>query len=260
MADPQPGTPAPSPDFYIAAIGRSGSTMLCNWLSTPPDHVVFNEPSFLRPMNTRLLQIQLRSLGMPVPDDEWAERPEAPLDRFQRLMGPRLAGRRWAAKEVLCEQHFAMTRAFSPPRVIVTVRNIVDVALSLFEKHRLQDNLDRFSDEWVVDYCLRESAGILEYLDFLEAEGTPVRIARYEQFAGSADERSDLARFVCWPGGGDVTANFADFGRGFESERHLAEGGRRSSAHRSLPEECVRLAMHVAERCSAYQERFGYPG
>jgi hypothetical protein len=259
MADAQIGAPPALPDFYIAAIGRSGSTMLCNWLSTPPDHIVFNEPSFLRPMNTRLLQIQLRSLATPVPEDDWTERAEAPLDRFRRLMGPRLAGRRWAAKEVLCEQHFAMTRAFSPQRVIVTVRNIADVALSLFEKHRLQDNLDRFSDDWVVDYCLRESAGILDYLDFLEAEETPVRIARYEEFAGSADERSELARFVGWPGGGDVAANLEDFDRGFERERHM-EGGPWSADHRSLSEECVRLAAEVAERCSAYQRRFGYRG
>jgi hypothetical protein len=152
-----------------------------------------------------------------------------------------------------------MTRAFSPQRVIVTVRNIADVALSLFEKHRLQDNLDRFSDDWVVDYCLRESAGILDYLDFLETEETRVRIARYEEFAGSADERSELARFVGWPGGGDVAANLEDFDRGFERERHM-EGGPWSADHRSLSEECVRLAAEVAERCSAYQRRFGYRG
>src|SRR4051812_22329475 len=47
------------PDFYVAAIGRSGSTLLCNWLASPPQRLVFLEPFFLRPENSRLLRIQL---------------------------------------------------------------------------------------------------------------------------------------------------------------------------------------------------------
>ena len=35
------------PDFYIAAMGRSGSTMIDNWLTSTPDHLVLVEPSFL---------------------------------------------------------------------------------------------------------------------------------------------------------------------------------------------------------------------
>jgi len=51
-----------SPDFYVAAIGRSGSTMLCNWLSRPPAQLVFVEPFFTRARNPELLRIQLEEV------------------------------------------------------------------------------------------------------------------------------------------------------------------------------------------------------
>jgi hypothetical protein len=250
----------PAPDFYIAAMGRSGSTMLCNWLSSPPGRIVFNEPFLLRKSNSRLLRIQLANLGMPVSDSDWAERPETLLDRCRRLLGPRLEGRRWAAKEVLCEEHRAMTRAFAPPRVLVSVRDIGEVASSFFDKHRLQDNLDRFGDDWVVEYCLRESSGLLAYLRLLEKAGTPFRIVRYEDFTASPDERGRVADFTGWPGGGDVAANLYAFDRGFEVERHggVVTEKRRGPPGRGLPEDCLRRSAELRERCHAYQRRFGY--
>jgi len=250
----EPDAPSP-PDFYIAAMGRSGSTMLCNWLSTPPERIVFNEPFFDRPMNSRLLRIQLENLGMTVSDEEWAQADESPMTRFVRLMGGRLRRRRWAAKEVLCQEHFAMTSAFRPPRVIVTVRDIEDVALSFFEKHRIQENMDRFSDDWVAEYCLRESAGMVDYVAHLEASGIPFHVALYEDFARSEEDLSRIAAFAGWPGGGDPAANFEDFDRGFEARRHA--GGERPPS-RALPDSCIRTAGDLGDRCSSYQARFGY--
>lgn len=251
---------AEAPDFHIAAIGRSGSTMLANWLTSPPGRIVFNEPFFLRPANSRLLRIQLANLGMPVSDAEWAQRDETPMERFRRLMSPRLSGRRWATKEVLCEEYRAMVRDFSPPRVLLSVRDLVDVALSFFEKHRLQDNLDRFSDGWVSEYCLRESDGLVGFMDEMEATGTPCHVVRYEDFVASADERSRIAEFTGWPGHGDPSANLADFDRSFEVERHgssvSAAAARR--ADRNLDRDRVIEASSIAERCARYQRRFGY--
>lgn len=252
----------PPPDFYIAAIGRSGSTMLSNWLSDLPNRIVFNEPFFCRPMNSRLLRIQLSSLGMPVSDSEWAERDETAQQRFQRLMGPRLAGRSWAAKEVLCEEHRAMTEAFAPPKVLVSVRNIVDVALSFFEKHRLQDNLDRFGDDWVVEHCLRESAGIVDYIASLESGDIPYLVVRYEDLVASAQMRSKVTDFTGWPGGGDASANLNAFGRGFEADRHgQSISPMRSQGSRNLSISLQNLASEIGERCARYQTVFGYrPG
>ena len=246
------------PDFYIAAIGRSGSTMLCNWLSEPPKRIVFNEPFFLRPANSRLLRIQLRNLGLEVSEQEWTAADRTPPDRFRRIMGPRLEGRRWAAKEVLCDEHLAMTRTFAPPRVLVTVRDLEQIALSFFEKHRLQDNLDRFSDDWVRDYCLRESAGILSYLDVLAELRIPSRIVRYEDFIASEAERAAVADFVGWPGGGDVAANLEDFDRGFEVRRHGRSFGTQALLRATLPAVAIAAAREIAECSPAYQKQFGY--
>lgn len=234
--------------------------MLSNWLTRPPRQIVFMEPFFLRPKNSRLLRIQLRSLGMPATDAEWSAADASPLDRFARLMGPRLQGRHWAAKEVLCAEHVAMTKVFAPPRVLVTVRNIVDVALSFFEKHRLQDNLHRFGDDWVAQYCERECAGILDYLALLDRQAIPFKVARYEGFTVSADERASICDFLGWEGGGDVGANLDSFGRSFEVERHGSSVGSAPQARdkRLLEQKSVTSALQIAERCEAFQREFGY--
>lgn len=248
------------PDFYVAAIGRSGSTMLCNWLSSPPQHLVFLEPFFLRPMNSRLLRIQLRDFGMPVCDDDWAQRDETAPDRFDRLMYHRLMGRNWALKEVLCEEHVRVIDALNPGKVLITVRNIGDVALSFFEKHRTQDNLDRFGDDWVVRYCLEESRGILDYQQLLANKGVPSRVVRYEDVTNSPAELTSVAAFVGWPGGGLTSKHFAEFDRSFEVERHgtSISDRTRSRSDRNLGYDEVRLSEAIAEQCADYQRAFGY--
>jgi hypothetical protein len=248
------------PDFYIAAIGRSGSTMLCNWLTRLPDQLVFNEPFFSRRENSRLLKIQLASFGMPATCEEWEKRDEPADQRFERLMGRRLDGRRWAFKEVLCEEHERALERFAPPKVVICVRNIVDVALSFFEKHRTQANLARFSDEWVVDYCAQETDGIVRFQELLETCGVPYRVVRYEEFVRSDEARTSLERFLGWTGGGETATNFDQFDRWFEVARHGpgVSGAIHQREHRGLTSEKLALAASVGERCSAYQLHFGY--
>jgi hypothetical protein len=260
MAEPFLPASVEPPDFYVAAIGRSGSTMLCNWLASPPNRLVFHEPFFLRPQNSRLLRIQLDELGMAVSDEDWAERDETPAQRFERLMAPRLQGRRWGLKEVLCEEHVRILDALAPARVLITVRNIADVALSFFEKHRVQGNLDRFSDEWVERYCISESAGLVDYHRLLHARAIPHHVVRYEDFIAADAERAAVARFVGWPGGGRTGDHLAAFDRAFEVERHgrSVSDQIRSREHRSLDLTQLRLSDIIAEQCADYQVEFGY--
>jgi hypothetical protein len=234
--------------------------MLCNWLSRPPGQLVFIEPFFLRPSNPRLLRIQLSDFGLPASDSEWAERDETGANRFARLMGPRLAGRKWAFKEVLAEEHSAALEAFAPHRVLVTVRNLRDVALSFFEKHRLQANLDRFEDAWVRDYCARESDGILRLLARLRDEKVQHRVVRYEDFIRSEAERRTIAAFVGWEGGGRVDSHLRQFDRQFEVERHgLGISSRlRSAGERTLGREEQALACNIAKEAGNFQREFGY--
>lgn len=248
------------PDFYIAAIGRSGSTLLCNWLTRAPGQLVFNEPFFCRRSNSRLLRIQLANFGMPASADEWRERDERAEERFGRLMAKRLENRRWAFKEVLCEEHERVLANFAPPKIVLTVRNIADAALSFFEKHRSQENLDRFDDEWVARYCIRESAGIVQLANELDVRRVPRFIVRYEDFIQSEQMRKAAENFLGWTGGGDVAAHFREFDRGFEIDRHGSSISTRlrTPGMRDLGEEQFRRADAIAERCSAYQKQFGY--
>jgi hypothetical protein len=248
------------PDFYIAAIGRSGSTLLGNWLTRPPDQLVFNEPFFSRLENSRLLRIQLAAFGMAADDDEWERRDESANARFTRLMATRLEGRRWAFKEVLSKEHRRSLELFAPPKIIITVRNIVDVALSFFEKHRAQQNLERFGDDWVTGYCADESTGILNFKRRLEAEAVPLKVVRYEDFVRSEQERRSVEEFVGWEGGGDTASNFNDFDRGFEIARHGTEISDRVRQvdERALGARELGLATALGDRCREYQLHFGY--
>jgi hypothetical protein len=250
----------PRPDFYMASIGRSGSTLLCNWLTRIPDQLVFNEPFFCRPQNSRLLKIQLRNFGMPTSDDEWEPREESADERFSRLMATRLEGRRWGFKEVLSEEHTRVLDRFAPAKVLITVRNIVDVALSFFEKHRTQGNLERFSDEWVAAYCAEETRGILRFQHLLDARRVPYRVIRYEDVIRSQETLKCVEQFLGWNGGGDTAAGLVDFDRGFEVERHgrTISGTPYNRHERGLGSQHLELAGEIGKGCRAYQVHFGY--
>jgi hypothetical protein len=248
------------PDFYVAAMGRSGSTMLCNWLTRPPEQLVFIEPFFTRTSNPRLLRIQLADFGLAVDDEHWAFADDTAAERFRRLMAARLRGRRWGFKEVLTEEHYRAIGAFSPQRVLITVRNIADVALSFFEKHRLQNNIDRFDDEWVIQYCCRESAGLLAFREFVERRGIPLLTVRYEDFTRSEETRRRVVEFIDWEPGGDTGSHLGDFDRGFEIERHGRgiSAAVRARSERELDSALLAAAGELASRCAEYQRAFAY--
>lgn len=241
-------------------MGRSGSTALANWLTRAPHEIVFVEPFFLHPRTSRLLRIQLQGLGLGVRDEEWNGRSGTPLERFEKLVVPLLRGRRWAVKEVLSDEHFAYQETFHPPRVIITVRNIVDVALSFFEKHRMQGNLERFSDEWVLDYCRRESDGILRFKGHLDNLQVPSLVVQYEELIRSSDCRRRAADFVGWEGGGAVQANLEEFDRAFELRRHGIKfsGNARRKEHRELGFKELANAESLLNDCYPYQKAFNY--
>lgn len=248
------------PDFYIAAMGRSGSTMLANWLSSPPDRIVFVEPSILTLPNTRLLRIQLENLGLGPDDEEWNFEDESAAARFERLLAPRLTGRRWALKEVLFAEHASAIDQLQPSRILISVRDMFDVALSFFEKHRFQNNLSRFSDAWVFDYCAREAAGLLSLRSDLAQRSIPFKIVRYEDFTQSEGARNSIAAFVGWPGGGPTDAHLEAFDRGFEVERHGSgiSSKIRHAGDRTVESDLHTLAQAIAEQCAEYQAAFGY--
>ncbi|WP_169793700.1 sulfotransferase [Novosphingobium fuchskuhlense] len=248
------------PDFVIAALGRSGSTMIANWLTRPPGEIVLIEPFLFALENPAMLHRQFADLGMAASPAEWSAYDADWQARFARLFAPRLAGRRWAVKEVLGEEHRRLIAAFAPPRVVITVRDIDAIAASFLEKHRRQGNRHRFDAGWVADYCRRETALVMALRGELEAQGTPHRVVRYEDFIASGAERAALAAFVGWTGEGDVGRHLAGLGRGFEAERHGEGVGNAapSLAARGLDAEECALVQAISEDCAVYRAAFGY--
>lgn len=248
------------PDFIIASLGRSGSTMIANWLTRPPGEIVLIEPFLFALRNPAMLHSQFADFGIAATAEEWSH-PDADWQaRFARLFAPRLARRRWAVKEVLGDEHRKLIAAFAPPKVVITVRDIDAIAASFLEKHRRQGNRHRFDAAWVADYCRRETSQIMALREELAASGTPCRVVRYEDFTASQAERTALADFVGWAGEGDVGRHLGDFGRGFERERHGDSVGSAQPdiASRQLEAEELSLVGAIAEDCAAFRAAFGY--
>src|SRR6476620_2920471 len=139
-------------DVYIAAMGRSGSTALSNWLTTPPTNFVLHEPGLLRSEPTRLLGIQLKNWGVT-------------LDA--------VTAAHWAAKEVDPDLHDEMVTVFQSARVLICVRDIAEATRSYLEKHRRQGLLDRFSDDWTRAYVNDCAASLVRLADRLDRERRP---------------------------------------------------------------------------------------
>ncbi len=250
----------PRPDFLMASMGRSGSTMIANWLTDPPERVVLIEPSFFALRNPNMVRVQLPEFSEPAGEEEWTYPDTDWQARFHRLFAPRLAGRRWALKEVLVAESQRVIEAFAPPRVLVTVRDIAAIAASFFEKHRRQNNRHRFDTGWVEAYCRRESAAMVALCAAMKAHGLPHHVVRYDDFVASPEVRSGLAQFVDWPGGGDPQRHFGKLGRAFETERHTSGISTRTPSlpERALEPDELALIPAILADCAAYQAYFGF--
>lgn len=111
-----------------------------------------------------------------------------------------------------------MAESFLPPdvsplaKLVICVRDIVAVASSFFDKHRLQNNLDHFSGDWATAYCIRESAELVRLRWEAERRRLPCHVVRYEDFTGSDETRRDLERFTDGRAVGTLQPAFATMG------------------------------------------------
>ena len=248
------------PDIYIAAMGRSGSTMLCNILTREPDQIMFIEPKFHTPPYRNILKPQLAQYGMEFDESEMAAVQDLPPDQMlETLLGAHLRPIKWGFKEVQCSEHRRVVDLFAPVHILVNVRHIFNIALSFFEKHRRQGNQDRFPLSWVRDYCLRETQGLVGFCQDLAKQGIAYQVVRYEDFITDPQERKALGDHLGWRYGGNANRFLNDLNRGFEARRHAAGGYRETSlADRGLSVLEIRYAREIEEQCAQYQAFFGY--
>jgi len=249
-----------TPDLYIAAIGRSGSTMLCNMLTRAPEQIIFIEPKFHTPPYRSLLAPQLATFGMEISDARQKQaRGLAPIAMLDHLLGPHLRPIKWGFKEVQCSEHHKVLTQFAPAHILINTRHIFNVALSFMEKHRRQGNQARFSPAWVRDYCERESQGLVQFCQHLSHIGQPHTLVRYEDLTEDANFRPALEKSLNWTFGTEADRFLQGFNRGFEASRHQGRAFKAPTlAERGLPDELVKLAADIETRCAEYQTFFGY--
>ncbi|HTK85285.1 MAG TPA: hypothetical protein VL625_09395, partial [Patescibacteria group bacterium] len=247
-------------DLYMASMGRSGSTLIANWLTIPGKQVVLLEPEFPKGLRHRSLMRQCESLGFPVSEAEWSEQDACAAARIGRILGPRLSRLRWGVKEVQCAYHRGILKDYAPARVLVTVRNIRNVFLSFVDKHRRQGNEEQYSVTWTRDYCQREAAGLVQFVTELAKNNIPHMVVRYEDFIFDAAVRKGIETFTGWTGGGDLDRNFEFFNRVYERDMHRGalSTQERDETQRLVTDIELAKADELAKQCSEYQTAFSY--
>ena len=244
-------------DVYIAAMPRSGSTMLANLLTNPPARWILVEPWFPRGARGAHLYQQAQRFGLPLTARDWARRDgEDAATRVDRLFAePLTALDRWGVKEVKGDLHDDTIAMIRPRKIVVLVRDIEDVALSMCEKHdrNPQPELDR---AWMRTFIVTAAEAVVD----LARDQSTTRVMRYEDFAMSAHSRQELAEWLDWPLDGDPGANLDLFDREYERDRHPDGVTAVSVARRRLENvpERRRFAGELAAALQRYQSVFGY--
>lgn len=247
-------------DLYMASMGRSGSTLIANWLTLPGKQVVLLEPEFPKGLRHRSLIRQCEGLGFPVSEAEWAAQDSCAAARIERILGPRLGRLKWGVKEVQCAYHGGVLKDYTPARVLVTVRNIRNVFLSFVDKHRRQDNEAQFSVTWSQDYCQREAIGLTQFVNELAKNSVAHMVVRYEDFISDAAVRTGIEAFTGWTGGGNLDRGFEFFNRAYERDMHRGALSmhERDETQRLVTDAELAKADELAKQCSEYQAAFGY--
>jgi hypothetical protein len=256
-------TGLPSPDVYIASLGRSGSTLIANLMTTPPDRLVLVETQLHRGGGYAGMFDQMARWGWQVGADElarWQKPPpgQSPAERAAAVLADRLIGlARWGVKEVDPTAHKPGIALLRPKRVIVLVRDIRDVMLSFVEKFQREGRSD-YSGE--IRWRLIDGARVMTWLADGQCGGGPMRIVRYEDFVASADERAALARWLDWPLDGDPDRNLDLYRRNYEIERHRGVVSQVSVGRRAQVAGTATgvLVARMGEFLARYQRRFGY--
>ena len=207
-------------DLYLAAMGRSGSTLLCDLYSRCPTHWLMSEPWITRGSYGVGQLERIRRFGFDVADEEWyAKRSEeSDLDRFWRVYGEIVRRLEFfGAKEVRCEFHDEYYRVMRPRKVLVLVRDIRDVIISLIEKTEIEKK-EGYDSAFVSQYLRNNCRGLMEFYSLVRGED--VEVLKYEEFSTSEERRAQTDRFF---GHGSVekvpeTGNLS--ARPWEIERH----------------------------------------
>lgn len=249
----------PRADLYIAALPRSGATMLANLLSCPPNRWILVEPGLHHPRPSSGLPIQI-SRFLAASGADPAGRAAATLTSRRQILDqladclPRLEA--WGIKEVGPEHDTAIT-ALRPRKTVILVRDVRDVLLSFLEhQNRLLGchwaHLSHL--EYLSDCCTALAA-------LCERDDPNTRICRYEDLVSSPNERNALADWLSWPLDGDIDRNLDLYYREYEIARHCGEVSINSVGRysREQPSINATLVRQLGMLYDDFNGKFGYP-
>ena len=190
-------------DLLIVGPARSGTTMLANLLTSPPNRWVLVEPGITRGGMGEVVRREAGLFGWHYERMDWHEQ-ETSQERFNRLLHERLRQLdRWGVKEVNMQGIGDLISTYRPRHIVVSVRDIRACAISVRQKETLQGTIAGQamvpkSDEWLQRRLLDGAEAALR-LASEPPPGSQVTVVRYEDFVASADARTSLARTLDWP-------------------------------------------------------------
>lgn len=243
-------------DVFIAGIARAGTTLVANLLTRPPTHWLIVEPGITRKDMGEHVRVQAERFGIRIPKDQWDSFKD-PLERFRRLLLPRLNGVRWGVKEVNPAGWDELNRDFRPRATLLCVRDMRDCALSMFEKHQ-RSSAPGQDETWMLNRLLDASRALLRVKQLHPSES--VRVIRYQDFVTNPDERSAIAEWLDWPLDGDPGWCLDVYGRENEKVKHSGKIGSGSvgRGERGCSPAASAFVERVIEQAAEYQSAFGY--
>jgi len=172
------------PLIYIAALRRTGSTLLCELLSSIPYAFIFNEPNFADnlfvPRTREREALACHGVDLVAFSRRWSGVKRPLLFRaFRKELLPQLQQvvAQVGVKEIFHKHWRRYLRAFPDMRIVLTARDPRDIYISLYHRHRRGEAI------WEGPFGPREVAASLN-AEFLRQQEMAATIAtlkvRYE--------------------------------------------------------------------------------
>ncbi|MBO6634925.1 hypothetical protein [Parvibaculum sp.] len=242
-------------DLYIAAMGRSGSTFLCNAFTVPPNQIVMAEPRFHARSIDHTWQ-ELAHLFPGISKTEvanavegcatTAEYIEQVHNRFLRDLTF------WGVKEVEAAAHMEMIDLLRPRLVVVLVRDIEEVTLSLVEKINRQQWNKTYDWGWIEEYVRTSAAALVDVAERVEGR----IVVKYDQLLDPETVRS-LASMVGAPATGNPSLRLMEAKRDWEIERNaIRTAAKITPQDRGVSAEDVERSRELRRRAESYNEYF----
>lgn len=245
-------------DVFIAAMGRSGSTMLANKLTSYEGSVVFIEPSLVVGGNRALIR-GFRSVGK-----DFKERPdlrylnriyEIKNDSYKKEFLRWLNGvDYWGFKEVEGAYFQKSVEMFNPRKIVILVRDVKQVFYSFYEKSLKQDRLVDWNVEWIVNKIKKTAECQMQLQEKYPGRSMVVNyedISREEYLKNFLFKKLGYSFPV-----GDAGAGFEDFNRSWEVNRNIdREKSDLSPCERGIPSELEGVADKLEEDLKGYVEK-----